>query len=400
LRRGEPLRDGRPEEVGLLPDRVEAARRLCADAVAQGRTPSLAVVAARRGVVVIEDAFGQQRPGSDAPPLRADAVFPVSSISKPITATLLLMLVEDGLVAVGRPVREYLPELGGEHADELLVHHLLTHTSGYDDDAVVVAGLQALRAGQLSGLPPHAHAFHHLPLAMLPTAPRRARPGQQMIYCNFNYTLLGEIVERVSGQPFEVFARERLFAPLGMRDTEFVLRDDQRERLMVRPDDAPLSREFFPGIPGLSSEEWQRIPNGGLGAYSTARDLAILGQMFLEGGRYDGVRILSRLARDEMTRDQVPGMGVELRTVHKRQASYGYGWLVVADEVWRYFSSALMPRGAFWHTGAGGSCIHVDPTNEIVVVYLEVAMEVSPDLEPVSWSSDRFNDVLLSAVDE
>ena len=90
MRKGTPLRDGRPADVGLLPERVEAARRLCADAVKQGRTPSLAVLAARRGVVVLHDAFGQQHPGPDAPPLRVDAVFPVSSVSKPMTATLLM----------------------------------------------------------------------------------------------------------------------------------------------------------------------------------------------------------------------------------------------------------------------------------------------------------------------
>jgi CubicO group peptidase (beta-lactamase class C family) len=384
----------------MLPERVEAARRLCADAVEQGRTPSLAVVAARRGVVVIDEAFGQQRPGPDAPPLRADAVFPANSVSKPITATLLMMLVEDGLVAVGRPVREYLPEIGGEDADELLIHHLLTHTSGYDDHDVVVTGLKALAAGKLSGLPPHAHAFHHLPLATLPTLPRITRPGQEALYGNFNYTLLGEIVERVSGRPFEVFARERLFEPLGMRDTEFVLRDDQRERLVGRPDDAALSGELAPGVPGIASEAWQRMPDGGTGVLSTARDLAIFGQMFLEGGRYDGVRILSRLARDEMIRDQVPGMGVKVREMRKRQASYGYGWCVVADEVWRYFSSALPPRGTFWHSGAGGARLQVDPSHEIVTSYLEVGMEATPDLEPVTWSNDRFNDVLTSAVDD
>jgi len=400
VKKGTPLRDGRAEDVGLLPERVEAARRLCADAVKEGRTPSLAVLAARRGTVVIHDAFGQQRPGPDAPPLRVDSVFPISSVSKPMTATLLMMLVEDGLVAVGRPVREYLPEIAGEHADELIVHHLLTHTSGYEDDAAIAAGLREMAAGRAPQLPPHAHAFHHLILATLAIAPRVARPGHEMIYSNLNYTLLGEIVARVSGQPFEVFARERLFEPLGMSDSDYVLRDDMREKLVGRPTDAPLSESMFNGIPGLASEEWQRMPDGGAGAFSTARDVAIFGQMFLNRGHYDGTRILSRIAVEEMIRDQVPGMGVKLRNMFKRQASYGYGWLVVADEAWRYFSSALTPRGTWWHTGMGGIRLQIDPENEIVTAYLEVSLEVNDDLEPLSWSSDFFNDVLTSAVDD
>ncbi len=400
MRKATPLRDGRPEEVGLLPERVEAARRLCADAVQQGRTPSLAVLAARRGTIVIHDAFGQQHPGPDAPRLRKDGVFPVSSISKPITATLLLMLVEDGLVAVGRPVREYLPEIEGEYKNELLVHHLLTHTSGYDDEAAIIAGLQQIAAGTAPEMPPHAHPVHHLVLATLPVLPRLARPGAEMIYGNINYTLLGEIVKRVSGQPLEDFARERLFEPLGMHDTSYVLTDDQREKLVGRPLDAALSQGIVDGIPGLESEAWRRMPDGGGGVYSTARDLAIFGQMFLNRGSYDGMRILSRLAVEEMIRDHVPGMSVKIRNMVKRQASYGYGWLVVADESWRYFSSALPPRGTWWHTGAGGVRLQIDPENELVTSYLEVALEVTDDLEAPSWSSDRFNDALTSAVDD
>lgn len=400
MKRGAPLRDGRPEEVGLLPERVEAARRLCADAVKDGRTPSLAVCAARRGTVVLHEAFGQQRPGPDAPPLRKDAVFPLSSLSKPMTATLLMMLVEDGLVAVGRPVREYLPELAGEYKDELLVHHLLTHTSGYEDEAVIVAGLQELGAGRAPQLPPHAHAMHHLVLATLASAPRQAPPGREMIYSNVNYTLLGEIVARTSGRPLEVFARESLFGPLGMTDTDYVVRDDMREKLLGRPLDAALSQSIAEGIPGLETEEWRRMPDGGAGVYSTARDVAIFGQMFLNRGRYDGTRILSRIAVEEMIRDQVPGMGVQVRNIRRRQASYGYGWLVIADEAWRYFSSALPPRGTWWHTGMGGIRLQVDPVNEIVSAYLEVALEMTDDLESPSWSCDRFTDVLTSAVDD
>jgi CubicO group peptidase (beta-lactamase class C family) len=371
---------------------------VCVSAVEEGRTPSLVVLAARRGTVVLHEAFGQQDPGPDAAPLRVDAVFPVSSISKPITATLLMMLVEDGLVSAGRPVKEYLPEIEGPHADELIVHNLLTHTSGYEDEAAIIAGLKQIAAGTAPELPAHAHPTYHLLLATLPELPRVAAPGSEMIYSNVNYTLLGEIVKRVSGQPLEDFAHERLFEPLGMHDSSYVLRDDQREKLVHRPLDADMSQDLGGGVPGLESEAWRRMPDGGGGVYSTARDLAIFGQMFLNRGSYDGVRILSRLAVEEMIRDQVPGMSVKIRKMLKTQASYGYGWCVVADEAWRYFSSALPPRGSWWHTGMGGTRLHVDPENELVIAYLEVALEINDDLENVTWSGDLFNDALTSAV--
>jgi len=308
--------------------------------------------------VLLHEAFGQQRPGPDAPPLRRDAALPISSVTKPITATLLMLLVEDGDVAVGRPVREYLPELGPEAADpfdEVLVHHLLNHTSGYDDDTSIAAGLRAL---------------------------------------------IGEIVKRVSGQPLEVFARERLFGPLGMTDTDFVLREDLNEKRIERPLDAPFSEFIVPGVPGMENADWRNMIDGGLGVFTTVRDLGVFGQMILNRGRYGDARILSRVTVDEMTRDHCPGLGVQVRGMKKRHASYGYGWCIASDEVWRYFGSGLPPRGTLWHTGLGGAQLAIDPVHEIVMVYFEVALEVSPDLEPVSWSCDRFTDVLTSAVDD
>jgi len=371
--------------------------------VAAGRTPSLAVFAARRGTVLLHEAFGQQRPGPDAPPLRRDAALPISSVTKPITATLLMLLVEDGDVAVGRPVREYLPELGPEAADpfdEVLVHHLLNHTSGYDDDTSIAAGLRALAAGEIGPLPPGAHAFHDVVLANLHQAPRATPPGAAMVYANVNYTLIGEIVKRVSGQPLEVFARERLFGPLGMTDTDFVLREDLNEKRIERPLDAPFSEFIVPGVPGMENADWRNMIDGGLGVFTTVRDLGVFGQMILNRGRYGDARILSRVTVDEMTRDHCPGLGVQVRGMKKRHASYGYGWCIASDEVWRYFGSGLPPRGTLWHTGLGGAQLAIDPVHEIVMVYFEVALEVSPDLEPVSWSCDRFTDVLTSAVDD
>src|SRR6185295_14224274 len=99
--------------------------------VEEGHTPTLAVCVARRGVIVLHEAFGVLGPGPDSPPLEPDALFPICSLAKPITATLIMQLVEDGLLGLNRPAKDYLPELSGDSIDEVLVHHLLTHTAGY-----------------------------------------------------------------------------------------------------------------------------------------------------------------------------------------------------------------------------------------------------------------------------
>src|SRR5262249_52720336 len=128
------LRPGDPEEAGMSAARVRRVACLAESWVAQGMTPALVVLVARRGIVVLHEAFGRLGPEADAPSLPRDAIFPLASISKGFTAAAALILVEDGLLGLNRPVQEYLPEFQGEGKDRVLVHHLLTHTAGFEDD--------------------------------------------------------------------------------------------------------------------------------------------------------------------------------------------------------------------------------------------------------------------------
>ena len=127
------LREGSPDEVGMDPKRVQLARELVHAHVDRGNTPTLVVLVARRGVIVLAEAIGQQGPG--LVPVALDDPFNVMSVSKPITATLVMMLAEDGLLGINHPVTEYLPEFAAGDNDRVLVHHLLTHTAAFDDDA-------------------------------------------------------------------------------------------------------------------------------------------------------------------------------------------------------------------------------------------------------------------------
>ena len=390
------LRPGRPGEVDLRPERIERARALLEGHAREGRTPAITALVARRGVVVLDEAYGELRPGG--PALTPDAIFPITSMTKPLTATLAMILVEDGLLSVGRPAREYIPELAGDDIDDVLVHHLLTHTSGWDDNRVFENVLKKLAAGSMPALLPEEHLFHYGPLRGGLDTPREAPPGEIMIYCNFNYTLLGEIVARVSGKRFEEFARERLFRPLGMNDTDYVLRDDMRERVLVRPPGAPMKDEGL-GLPGVETTAWERMPNGAGGAYSSVRDMAVFAQTFLNGGRYGDQRILSRPAVSEMTRNQIPGIGARFMDHPVPEGGYGYGWMVRTWFCWRYLCG-LTPIGSYSHTGAGGNSFWIDPENETIQVVFEVCMDVSEDLEPRSWIFDRFQSVIASAIDD
>ncbi len=373
----------------MLPERIDRARELCADWVKSGHTQAIVALVARRGVIVLHEAFGKLRPEADSPPVQVDSIFPIASIKKSMTATLVLCLVEDGLLGLNRPVRDYLPEITGKGTEEMLVHHLLTFTAGYDEYGFIASlisegpGLGAGLSGEAVWKEIHRRV-HELPLAR--------PPGQQMDYAFLCYELLGEIVERVSGRSYSDFIQERLFTPLGMKDSYLAVPESVRSRVVKRPAEAPWNQPKGP-IPPLDSRESEEGP----GVFSTTRDVATFGQMFLNGGTYGGARILSRPAVSAMTRNQTPGIPVIMGPTSHKEASYGYGWFIRTNEKWRYWDGSLQSHGEFHHQGAGGVLLWVDPRDEIVSCYFSIDLAETPEMEPL-WNADLFQNVVSSAV--
>jgi CubicO group peptidase (beta-lactamase class C family) len=267
------LRHGSPKEAGMLPERVDRLRDLCARWVKEGHTPALSVCVARRGVIVLHEAFGGLRPGDSAPPLERRSLFPIASVTKPITATLVMQLVEDGLLGLNRPVLDYIPEVGSDGAEEMLVHHLLTHTAGYVGyDEEPMRSHMARRVQEGFEIPPCERTQHPLANGLLQLcldAPLIRRPGELMTYSNHGYELLAEIVRRLSGRPIWELARERIFGPLGMDDSYYVVPESEAERVVQRPPDAPLGSPEGPFMQGLGSRQMQETPYGGAGVFST-----------------------------------------------------------------------------------------------------------------------------------
>jgi CubicO group peptidase (beta-lactamase class C family) len=394
------LRSGAPQEAGMLPERVQYARDLCARWVSDGHTPTLAVCVARRGVIVLHEAFGVLGPGADSPPLDARALFPVASLAKPITATLVMQLVEDGLLGLNRPAKDYLPEISGEGTDEILVHHLLTHTTGYPfviDPPMIEHAARKTAAGfQPPPCPDGQHPVTHEYLSVYWDAPRVAGVGEMMVYSNHNYDLLGEIVRRLSGRGIEERARQRIFDPLGMHDSYYAVPESESHRVVQRAPGIP----FGPGspLPDFGSRKWQDTPSASGGVFSTPRDMVVFGQMFLNRGRYGDARILSPAAVAAMTRDQVPGLAALLLNRVMARASWGYGWQITSPTKWKYFDGSLQSLGTFGHPGAGGPNFWIDRDHDLVGAYFEVTTTLTPDYNLI-WNFDLFQNVITSAVD-
>jgi CubicO group peptidase (beta-lactamase class C family) len=397
------LRPGSPEKVGMLPERVAHVRDLCARWVEEGHTPTLGVCVARRGVIVLHEAFGVLGPDPDSPPLAREALFPALSVTKAITATLAMQLVEDGLLGLNRPARDYLPEISGDGTEEILVHHLLTHTSGYPfhtDPPFVEHLVKKFQDGfEAPSRPAGQHPVIHQYLSLCWDLPRVSRVGEIMVYANHNYELLGEIVRRLSGRGLEELARKRIFDPLGMQDSYYVVPESESHRVVQRAPGLPLADPESDFMPGIGSRQWQETPYGGAGLFSTPFDMAVFGQTFLNGGRYGDARILSPAAVATMTRDQIPGLRARIVGKEEASASWGYGWMVASPTKWKYFDGSLQPLGTFGHPGAAGQMFWVDPEHELVGAYFEVATRVTPDWEFL-WNFDLFQNAITAAVDD
>ena len=382
--------------LGMSTDRLDVAVGLMRDHVASGRSPTVAAIVLRHGQVVFEEVLGVQRPGGRD--LTPDDLWPIASAGKPLLAATVMALVEEGRIGVMQPIIDYLPELVGTDNDTVLVHHLLTHSAGWESDLFSSRAVEVLASGTLPPPPPDLDYITHL-FVWLGLHPKRVSPvGELMAYGNMNYGLLGEIVRRVTGGSLDAAMRARVFKPLGMTRSALIVGDGLRPHLVERAPHLPFGSGWSGGV-SMHGEAWEVSDSGETGIHASPRDLARFGQAILDGGTLDGCRFLAPSTVRAMCTDQIPGVPALFggdRTIPV--ASWGYGFGVICEQRWPYFGGGLVPPGSVSHPGAGGIDFWVDFDHGIVGVFFELLTEMSADLEPVSGMGNRFQDVITAAV--
>jgi len=391
------LHHGAPADVGMSPERLERLRGLCAGWVEQGIMPALQVVVARHGTIVLHGAWGRLGPAADAPSLTVESIFCIGSITKLFTAVAIMCLVEDGLLGLTRPVQEYVAEFVGDGKAEVMMHHLLTHTSGMrnaDQEAYLKAAIADRRVAAPEPMP-HLRddeLLHMRCCDALLDAPLSSAPGERMSYSNYGYRLLAEIVAQVSRQPLERFVQTRILEPLGLADTSYTNLPPQRlNRLVRRTDNVPWAIMNRPDLVA-------RLFWGFGAAHSTALDLATFTQLFLNGGVYGGRRILSPVTVAEMTRNQIPGLGGSWAGENFPSVSWGYGWGIQGVKKSPREGSLLSP-GAFLQTGIGMHLVWADPVYDLVGVYLSVAPRMATARKG-DWCADLFANAVGASIVE
>jgi len=379
---------GDAKDVGFISERLEHIEKRAKEWVDNGQTSALVYLIARKGVIVSTNAFGRLKYDDSDSTISSDALFSLSSCSKPVVATLAMILVEDGILSFTRPVTDYIPELKQSISAGVLVGNLLTHTSGYNanDWFKLIADIQYTSSRNQVTCEPNQHPYIHsmLELCYCQLKPR-CKPGLVMMYCGFNYILISEIIRRLSLKGLNEFAQEHLFSPLKMVNTRFGLTREAK---------------IYHGT-GRDPNEFERmaIPHASGGLISNAFEMAKFCQMFVNGGYYGGKRILSKASVNSMTQNQIPDIKTKNRDgLWVRQASRGNGWAVQSEERLKYIHGSLMPTKVFHHQGSFGVGIWGDSANELVGIFLSSIKSYDAKTDYYEFNLDLFQNMVYSAL--
>jgi CubicO group peptidase (beta-lactamase class C family) len=375
-----PLPAAAPESVGFSSTRLQRLDEAVSGAIDAKELAGAVTAVARHGKVVSFKAQGFQDIASRTP-MRTDTIFRIYSMTKPITGVAMMMLYEEGKWSPSDPLAKFIPAFASlkvfagtdkdgnpilqDPAHPPTVGELMTHTAGFTygvfGDTPVDKLYQKenpLRSGSLQEF---VEKLARLPLAY--------QPGEAWVY-SVSVDVQGCLVEKLSGKPLPEFMRERIFDPLGMKDTGFAVPESKLGRLATiytadpktgelqpRPRDPNISR-----VPGMAS--------GGGGLYSTAGDYLRFAQMLLNGGTLEGARLLAPSSVELMRSNKLPErlmtgkFGIGLQTM-RPGFGFGYDVAVFTDPS---TAGTTAGKGSYLWDGAAGTWFLIDPSNDVVFV--------------------------------
>jgi uncharacterized protein YbbC (DUF1343 family)/CubicO group peptidase (beta-lactamase class C family) len=345
------------EQSGVDLHKFDAIETLVQEAIADKKLPGAVILIGRGDRILYQKAIGSRALVPSVEPMTLDTIFDLASLTKVVvTTTSVMMLVEQGRLRLNDRVATLIPGFERYGKGDITIRHLLTHVSGLRPD---------LDLGDVwSG----ADTAIALAIEEVPTSP----PGERFVYSDINFFLLGEVVRRVSGLSLDRFAREKIFEPLGMKDTMFLPPVALRPRIAPTESCAPFvwpcegtETQMLRGVVHDPTARRMGGIAGHAGLFSTAADLSIFCRMLLSGGVYHGTRILSPLAVEKMT---TPTSG---RDPNVR----GLGWDI--DSTFSSNRGELLPIGSYGHTGFTGTSLWIDPASGLFVVFL--SSRVHPD---------------------
>jgi CubicO group peptidase (beta-lactamase class C family) len=396
-----------PEQAGMSAKRLDRIDSMLTQAIDSNWIKGAVGFIARDGKIIYNRAFGIS--GNDPEtPMKTDAIFRIASQTKAITSVAVMTLFEEGKFLLDDPISKYIPEFANPVVldkfnpkdttyttipakREITIRDLLTHTSGIDYAGIGSSTMNAIYAK--AGIPV---GFESRPLILgdwikkLAKLPLIHQPGERFTY-GLNTDVLGYLVEVVSGMSFDQYLRQHLFEPLGMTDTYFYLPEDRQARLVnVFSEDAShhsvsWSDKDYPGLDVNYPLVQGTYFSGGAGLSSTIQDYAVFLQMLLNGGEYNGIRILSRRTVDLMTCNQIGDL-----SLGTDKFGLGFGLTTEAGQARLGVTQGSFSWGGFW-----GTTYWADPREKLVCLLFGQQWPLSH-----GEISDKFRVMVYAALDD
>jgi CubicO group peptidase (beta-lactamase class C family) len=377
------LQTAKPESAGFSSEKLNRIDDNIKKWIGDGRLNGGVALIIRNGKIVYQKAFGYDDP-EKTKPILTNSIYRIASQTKAITSTAIMMLYEDGFFLLDDPVSNYIPEFTKQQVldkfneadssyttvpakSEITIRQLLTHTSGISYPQIGTKEANAIyyKAGLVAGLGVENGRILADDVKKIAKLPLMHQPGEKFTY-GFNADILGYLVEYFSGMSLNEFFKKRIFEPLGMTDTYFYLPEQKRNRLVTLYQEKD-KKLIIPGeVIGQNGPfiiNYPKLPgtyfSGGAGLSSTAIDYAIFLQMILNGGVYNGKRLLSRNSVRMMTMNQVGDIS---RGANK----FGLGFGITTEK-----GSSLLPtpEGVFEWGGAFATTYWADPKEKLIGIF-------------------------------
>jgi CubicO group peptidase (beta-lactamase class C family) len=372
-----PLPTAAPQSVGFAPDlpgKVDAAMQGLIDSKHLAGIVSLV---ARKGKVVQHQAYGFQDLDKQTP-MKTDTIAKIYSMTKPVSGVAMMMLYEDGKWKPSDPIAKHIPEFANlkvfagekdgapileDPAHPPTMGELMSHTAGFTYGLfgntpvdVMYRKNNPLEAASLQGM-----------IDRLATLPLLYQPGTRWVY-SVSVDIQGYLVEKLSGKTFPEFLRTRLFEPLGMIDTAFYVPAEKLPRVATIYAYDKTKGGLAPAAGETPITTPPGLPSGGGGLYSTAADYFRFAQMLLNGGEYDGKRILKKATVDMMRTNVLSEQVLNSKSgIGQAQFSpaqgFGYDFAVVLDPG---AAKRQVGKGSYWWWGIAGTWFWIDPTNDLI----------------------------------
>lgn len=348
--------DVAPVEVGFDEATLNRLDEHYAALIGKGTIQAAGYILSRKGKIFAHRTMGRLGPLEDSPDIQPDSIRKVYSITKAFTSVAIHQLMDRGQLFLGQQVSSIIPEFDTEKHRSITIAHLLTHTSGLRGDPGFYQEPYSLpwfewavrelkKAGQDIGW-----------VRSVLSGPLQNMPGKEWIYSTSGYALLGEVIAKVSGKPYEQYIADEILTPLGMLKSGFTPHESLHDNLCYT-NPWELEQVTHP-----RKEDSDMPPRAGNGLYSTLGDLCTFGQMMLGGGEWNGKRILSKRAVELQTSNQLNdviynGWGSKIKNY-----KFGLGWSLDHYDI--------CSKGTYSHEGFGHCGLYIDPVEDLVFAAL------------------------------